>query len=177
MSAVNRQTHNLKHSGSTPSSAIKHGVNFMIEIRILYSHTEKDNLETYLNDFLTKNIDLYRPVLKSCIDQNIILNCYLGDLINGRGQHDSSYFAINLENANLFIQATADVVRVCENNGFTVSFSTKEIDFDIMQNIVSPVLNDFDNSCWNMFPLGSSDPSPSISSPSISSPSSLAKKG
>lgn len=133
----------------------------MIEIRVLYSHTDNDNLETYLNDFLIRNLDLYRSVLKSCIDQNIILNCYLGQLIHGRAQHDASYFAINLENANLFIQAAADVVKVCENNGFTVSFSTQEIDFNTMENIVSPILNDYDNTCWNMFPLTLSAPSPS----------------
>lgn len=131
----------------------------MIEIRLI---VEEENTEKDFTDFFASSLKLFRSVMKSCIDQNIILNCYS---VNSNVAHDALFYAINLENANQFIQTftDSDAVRISSDNGFTFSFSTTEINFDQVYNIDPPfnrwkstIINNFDESCCNIFPL---DPS------------------
>lgn len=112
----------------------------MIAITVTIRHEEEQRV--YLpND----TIQTQRSLFKSCIDQNLILNCYLTNAVDPR---ETSYFAMNLEKANMFVNEV-NLLELWTSHGFTVIVDIHEIDFDTMKGKVFKIVNDIDNSCWS----------------------------
>jgi hypothetical protein len=113
----------------------------MIAITATIRHAEEEQRWTMPNDTLQTQ----RSLFQSCIDRNLILNCYLTNTVDPR---ETSYFAMNLENANEFVQEV-NLLELWNNHGFTVSFSVYEIDFDTVRQRAFKIISDLDDGCWS----------------------------
>lgn len=113
----------------------------MIAITVTIRHAEEEQ-RVYLPD---DTIATQRSLFKSCIDRNLILNCYR---TNPDDPRETSYFAINLEKANQFVQEM-QLLKLWNDHGFTLSFGLHEIDFDIYRTSIFKIVSDFDNGCWS----------------------------
>ena len=91
-------------------------------------------------NFYRDSIESVRSGLKSCVDQNLILNGY--SLDNSNALVTINYYSINLEKANEFIQAYDEHRKIFADNGIYFSVSTQEIDFDTVQHNVFELITD-----------------------------------
>ena len=140
-SAVDYRAHNPKDGGSIPSPATKFWSLFMIAITVTIRHAEEEQRVNLPNDTLQTQ----RSLFQSCIDRNLILNCYLTNTADPR---ETSYFAMNLENANEFVQEV-NLLELWTNHGFTISTSVYEIDFDTVKERAFKIISDLDDGCWS----------------------------